>query len=547
MVSHMYYEDDSLWSCNCAFIQNNSVSLEFTTVNSKLRETTVTAGGKLLTYSGRQVGTYSAYNEKIAASDYPAMNVPEGAYIFKKGTNCIYLNDTGRIEDDIVVRDGNNASKDVNHEYITAGNLHFFVKRNYTSIDKDMCYVVRAVNEIGEEGQPSEISDFVTCRPDEAAIISFTPSDKADIENIVKYRIYRSSSGTTGSDFLFVDEVSADNKNQNGEIEFKDTKDEEELNEVMPKFGEVPEDLEGICGMSGGFIAAFKGKDIYFSEPYLPYCWSWEFSQSVPFDIVGMAVRSNYLYVMTTGSLYAFVGDHPELIMPLAMRFDVPCISKKSIAHVDGNIIYAGTTGLVIINNQGPAIFSDKLYTIEQYKELHFENCICAGEYDGKYIVVFEDKAMVFDFSDGQLNHTIMDNSAFDATSYSWNDGSWQNYRNNFSESNTPYGETMITQTFSENYLKSKWKSKEYVFARPIAFTCARVNFDNENAVVHIKIYGDGNLVYDSSLPQNAPDGIPCGKAFRLPVMRRETHWSVEVSGNTDITSIELAESMAEL
>jgi hypothetical protein len=250
---------------------------------------------------------------------------------------------------------------------------------------------------------------------------------------------------------------------------------------------------------------------------------------------------------MTNGPLYAFTGDHPETIIPLAMRFDVPCISRKSIAHVQGNIIYAGTTGLVMIGNSGPAVFSDKLYTLEQYKKLHFENCICAGEYDSKYFAVFEDKILVFDFADGQINHTILDKSAFSVAPYSWDDSSWKNYRDLFKNNNTPYGEVMINQDFSEKHLSSYWKSKEYVFERPIAFTCARVNYENGSAKVHIKLFAEGNLVYDSSLSGNAPDGIPRGKAFRLPVMRRECHWSVMVYGSADITSIELAESMSEL
>ena len=114
----------------------------------------------------------------------------------------------------------------------------------------------------------------------------------------------------------------------------------------------------------------------------------------------------------------------------------------------------------------------------------------------------------------------------------------------------------MITQDFSETSvpLETSWRSKEYVFHRPIAFTCARVNFEYKVDVtkVHIKLYGDGNLAYDSAGVSEdekpyAPNGIPNGVAFRLPVMRRETHWSVEVTGNADITSVELAESMAEM
>jgi uncharacterized protein CbrC (UPF0167 family) len=217
----------------------------------------------------------------------------------------------------------------------------------------------------------------------------------------------------------------------------------------------------------------------------------------------------------------------------------VPCISRKSIAHVRGNIVYAGSTGLVIIDNSGPQIFSDKLYTIEQYKELHFENCIGAGEYDGKYFAVFEDKVMLFDFADGELKHTLLDKDAFTHGKYSWNDGSWLNYEQDFSEYNTPYGETMITQDFSGENLESVWHSKDYVFPRPIAFTTARVRFEDASKSVGIKLFGEGKEVYSGTIQHNT--------AFRLPVMRRECRWSVEVSGSTDITSIELAESMAEM
>jgi hypothetical protein len=286
-------------------------------------------------------------------------------------------------------------------------------------------------------------------------------------------------------------------------------------------------------------MAAYKGKDIFFSEPYMPYAFPWAYNQSAPFDIVGVAVRSNYLYVMTTGSLYAFVGDHPETIMPLALKFDVPCICRKSIAHVRGDVMYAGTTGLVHISNGGPQILSDKLYTLEQYKALHFENCIGSGEYDGKYFAVFPDKVLLFDFSDGNMQHTILDKNAFTFGNYSWNDGSWMNYEKNFAQTNTPYGETMITQDFSTENLQSSWQSKDFVSPRPVAFTTARVRFEDASQSVNIKLFAEGKEVYSGAAQHN--------KAFRLPILRRECRWSVMVSGKTDITSIELAESMAEM
>lgn len=537
-------QKESKWECPASVTIDGKETFRFECRNEKLNAQTGVSGD-LLDYSGSKVGSFVAFCEKVAQAEYPAMETPTGAVVINSQSDTPeygYLADTGTID---VSSESGRQWFELNSyvrthggtvftEEIEPGNLHFVVNRTYTAIDRSAYYIVRAVNDIGEEGQVSEISELATRKPDEKAVITFAPSDNAGNEHITKYRLYRSAGGTSGSDFFFVDEISAD-----GKLEFHDFKSDAELNEVLPKYGEVPENLQGIAGMSGGFMAAYKGKDIYFSEPYMPYVFPWEYSQSVPFDIVGIAVRSNYLYVMTKGSLYAFVGDHPESVLPLALKFDVPCISRKSIAHVGGNVVYAGSTGLVLISSDAPQIFSDKLYTLEQYKDLHFENCISAGEYDGKYFAVFEDKVMLFDFADGNIVHTILDEDAFTAGTYSWNDGSWLNYENNFAATNAPYGETMIMQDFSANDLTATWRSKDFVSPRPIAFTSARVRFEDADKSVTMKLFAEDEEVFSGVVQHNT--------AFRLPVMRRECRWSVSVSGNCDITSVELSESMAEM
>ncbi len=541
MGNYTVIHDEKIWSCPASIVKNGKSTFDFITRKSDSPNKALLTD--LLDYNGKKVGTVSAYNEKVSAAEYPKIpdNLTNGAifkdsknYLTDKGASnavgCVYSNGCTYIRDNKVLTE----NRDVSIETIQPGNLHFVIERNYTDINRDTYYIVRAVNNIGEEGPPSEISDLISRRPDEKAVMSFNGSANAEAENIVAYRLYRASGGTKGSDFLFVGEVDGTSGGS-----FDDTLTEEQLNEVTPKFGSVPKNLEGICGMSGGFMAAYKGKDIYFSEPYMPYCFPWEYNQSVPFDIVGMAVRGNYLYVMTKGSLYAFVGDHPETITPLAMRFDVPCISRKSIAHVNGNIVYAGTTGLVVISNAGPQVFSDKIYTLEQYKNLHFENCIASGEYDGKYLAIFQDNALLFDFNEDGIKHTTVDKDGFSCNDYSWDDGSWKNYEQNFMSFNTPYGETFINQDFSSANLEAQWRSKEFVFERPIAFSCARVRFDDSESSVNIKLFAENQEVFSGTAVNN--------KAFRIPVMRRECRWSVQVQGTVDIMSIELAESMSEM
>jgi hypothetical protein len=65
------------------------------------------------------------------------------------------------------------------------------------------------------------------------------------------------------------------------------------------------------------------------------------------------------------------------------------------------------------------------------------------------------------------------------------------------------------------------------------------VRFNDPTATVNIKLYAEKQEVFSGTVQHN--------KAFRLPVLRRECRWSVSVSGSTDITTIELAESMQEM
>lgn len=146
---------------------------------------------------------------------------------------------------------------------------------------------------------------------------------------------------------------------------------------------------------------------------------------------------------------------------------------------------------------------------------------------------------MLFDFSDNTINHTTIDENGFSLSEYSYNDGSWKNYEENFMSYNTPYGETFVNQDFSSANLSAEWKSKEFVFSRPIAFSCARINFNNPSGTVKLKLFAENRMVYQGDAVAN--------KAFRLPVLRRECKWAVAVQGDCDITSIELAESMSEM
>jgi hypothetical protein len=273
MAQIVFDGTDASWSCQCAIIPSEGKDpIIFNSVNSKLGASSYAGKQKLLNFSGKQVGTYSAYCQKLSASEYPEMKTPEGAVV--QGQMCYYLNDRASFDKDGTLVIGNYMHQRI--ETVSPGNLHFVIQRNYTAVDRDTFYVVRAVTELGEEGSPSDISVMVSCHADEAPVLKIPvamkekdqdaqtvsagdsntdagveyalPPEVIETEHeVTALRLYRAAGGTTGSDFLFVDEIpisgedSENIKYNDGYILYRDVKSDEELNEVMPKFGEVPE------------------------------------------------------------------------------------------------------------------------------------------------------------------------------------------------------------------------------------------------------------------------------------------------------------------
>lgn len=523
-----FYEVNS-----CSYVMNNGRELVF----NGIEYTTRINSQRVTNHRGEEVGTVRFYHRDIAVEKQATSPGIE------TWLDSI-LNGKDEGEGGDVTTGGRYSGTAVVYP---AKDLRMFVEVNYIDITRNFYYVARFVDDSGAEGPPSELSELMERKPDERLniTVSFDASVAASYR-MKKIRLYRSAGGTDGSDYFYLGEreITAGASS----VVFQDDMPDSELSEPMPEYGNSPK-LDGIAALTGGFMAGFEGKNIWFSEPYLPHVWPSKYNQSVQFDVIGIAVRSNYLYVMTKGQLYAFVGDAPEQMTPLTLRFDMPCISRTSIAYVSGSIVYAGTTGLVVISNEGPRIFSNAYFTTEQYKALGFENCLAAGEYDGKYFAVFERETLLFDFVENTL--TTLNQAGFELLEYRADDGSWP--QKEFL--NSPYGSVLVEQIFEQEpeeekqaapeetgpeELTARWHSKTYVFPRPVAFSTVRIRSygEAEHSVI-LRLFAENVMVKELK--------IKPGKAVRLPLLRRERRWSFELETDCDLEAFEIAESMAEL
>jgi len=141
-------------------------------------------------------------------------------------------------------------------------------------------YVYTFVTQYGEEGPPSFPTPLVSFVEGQTRTVSFPnkPNGNYAFGDGSLIRVYRTATGSSASEFLFVKELPL------ATDEFIDDSETDDLGEALPSeswFRPLDDDLtyapdgplKKIVMMSGGFLAGFAGRVVAFSEQYLPHAW----------------------------------------------------------------------------------------------------------------------------------------------------------------------------------------------------------------------------------------------------------------------------------
>jgi Ubiquitin-activating enzyme E1 FCCH domain len=178
----------------------------------------------------------------------------------------------------------------------------------------------------------------------------------------LKRRIYRSS----GVAYQYVDEIDASTTT------YTDTKTPSQLGETLTTTDFAPPhgEMRGIVSLPNGFFAGFRGKDIYFSEPYLPYAWPVKYRLTADYDVVGLGVANGNLVVATSSVVYLVAGIHPESLSMSRVEGVYPCRSKRSIVSSTYGVAFACDRGIALIGGSGQGIIAtEALYDREVWGE----------------------------------------------------------------------------------------------------------------------------------------------------------------------------------
>lgn len=272
-------------------------------------------------------------------------------------------------------------------------------------------YVFTHVTAWGEESAPSPVSNTVDVYPSGASVLvsGLGTTAPAGYSNITAKRIYRTLSGSLSTAFQFVDEIPI------AQATYADTKDGTALGETIQSstWDEPPAGAFGLTSMANGIMLLFKGYDVYASEAYTPYAYPAGYAQSVDYPIVGGRGFGTSAVVLTTGNPYLVTGSGPSALSMVKLESNQACVSKRSIAAVEGGVIYASPDGLQMVTQTGQVTNLTANFYDRAAWQLLVPSTIHGYAFDGRYFGFYDSGAVqggfVYDPGMGDSAFTLLD------------------------------------------------------------------------------------------------------------------------------------------
>lgn len=384
-------------------------------------------------------------------------------------------------------------------------------------------YTYTYVSALGEEGPPAGPSIAVDVQVGQSVVLNGMSAAPSGNYNVATKRIYRSVQGSAGAGYLFVAEIPVANTTYTDSILAAN------LGESLPStdWGMPPASMKGLCLMANGIMAGFAGKDICFSEPFVPSAWPEGYRLQSDHPIVGIGAFGQSLFVGTTEFPYIISGVDPAFMTMTKLPNRQACVSKRSIVDMGGGVFYASPDGICLADATGIRVLTAELMTRDEWQTYN-PSSINATQIDGRYFAFYDNGTkgcLIFDpTGDGaalwnsDLHFTATYNDVRNDALYLANTGSVQKW-----DSGAP-----LTYT---------WKSKVFTVATPQNLGAAQVLA--AAYPVTMKVYADGALIHTQAVTNDLP--------FRLPSGFRARDWQLELSGTAEVYSAFMASTVMEL
>jgi hypothetical protein len=289
-------------------------------------------------------------------------------------------------------------------KFIISGSFYYDVDRAASTVSEleARTYVYTYVTNYGEEGPPSPVSESYDILDGVEVLLEGLALPPTIGYNITHMRIYRTASSEAGTEYQFVKEIELSTT-------VYDAVPNRELAEILGTTSWDPPDPEmtGLIAMPNGMMAGFKGKTVFFCEPYFPHAWPPEYDQAIDHEIVGLAAIGNAVAVMTKGWPYILSGAHPRNASLRPIKVNQACVNKASIAS-DGDLVYyASPDGLVEISANGVRVATEDYLRKEDW-QAYSPDTMVGSFHEGRYYGFYDfDASLISPFISAEVGGTI--------------------------------------------------------------------------------------------------------------------------------------------
>lgn len=398
-------------------------------------------------------------------------------------------------------------------------------------------YVYTMVDTHGWESAPSTATAVDTIYTGEGVTIGNMLTPTGTNCNYEYKRIYRLESGLTGAVYLYLDEIDVTDTNyEDWSGTGLNTTSTDAISTT--DWDAPPNDLIGLTSGWNGMIFGFVGKELYVSEPHVPYAFPSNKTIVFENDIVGLGTTGESLVVLTKKYNYVVFGSEPANMGWTKVSAVQQCLFKKSIVSTERGVFYISADGLCLCDGNSTVVVTRDFIDKETWSGYNPSQQMGVW-YDDKYICFKQTSnwGMVIDPTDQTLELISCGDPCskmYDVFHRAQNDTIYVLARNNSNNNSA-----IFSMWTSENKRSWYWTSKELV--DKYNYTCARIlgDYNGGTESATIKYWLDDVLVLLHTAYSNA--------MFRLPALGYKEKKQIELYGNADVYSVEIATAPEDL
>lgn len=252
-------------------------------------------------------------------------------------------------------------------------------------------YVYTYVNVFGsvqEESAPSPAGSVTVSSSGATVTVGTFSAPPAGNYNWQYINIYRTVAGSSTVAYQFVAQIPIN------QASYVDGLTVTQLGATLAStfYTPPPSTLQGLVEMPNGMLAGFTGNQVWFCEPYKPHAWPVSYMQTTEYQIVGLGVFGNTLFVGTLANPYLMTGTNPASVSSEKLPIMQPCASKRSIVSDQWGVVYASPNGMLGIGPGIQDIITQPLYTRDEWQTLNPPSII-GMLYNNQYIGFFNNGA----------------------------------------------------------------------------------------------------------------------------------------------------------